>query len=135
MKKIVNNIGSSILFTIYLEVIQIILFMTTVVNIRKNVLNKRGIKDFNEWNNKSNTLYIGRNMSYYVPGTYQSKWANPFSVKKYSRTKCLEMYKNFVLNNHELYNSLEELKNKELGCWCKPELCHGDILIELLKNK
>ena len=23
----------------------------------------------------------------------------------------------------------------ELGCWCKPEACHGDILIKLYKEK
>jgi len=33
--------------------------MTTVVNIRKAELNKRGIKDFQEWSIMPNTLYIG----------------------------------------------------------------------------
>ena len=28
-------------------------------------------------------------------------------------------------------NDLDELKGKTLGCWCKPNNCHGDILIEL----
>jgi hypothetical protein len=27
---------------------------------------------------------------------------------------------------------LRELKGKELGCWCKPNKCHGDILLELI---
>ena len=26
----------------------------------------------------------------------------------------------------------KKLKNKVLGCWCKPESCHGDIIIKLL---
>ena len=26
-------------------------------------------------------------------------------------------------------DSLLELKGKTLGCWCKPEDCHGDILV------
>ena len=29
--------------------------------------------------------------------------------------------------------SLDELKDKVLGCWCHPELCHGDVLVELIK--
>lgn len=30
--------------------------------------------------------------------------------------------------------TLDELKGKTLGCWCKPECCHGDVLINLLKK-
>ena len=26
---------------------------------------------------------------------------------------------------------LHELEDKVLGCWCKPGVCHGDVLIEL----
>jgi hypothetical protein len=26
---------------------------------------------------------------------------------------------------------LPELKDKTLGCWCKPEKCHGDVLAEI----
>lgn len=28
--------------------------------------------------------------------------------------------------------ALPELKGR-LGCWCKPEACHGDVLVELLE--
>ena len=31
-------------------------------------------------------------------------------------------------------NSLDELKDKRLGCFCKPKSCHGDILIELIEK-
>ena len=102
-------------------------------NVKKKELNKRGIKDFQEWNKKKNTLYIGRNMSFYVKGAVKSKWANPFSVKKYGRKKCLELYEQYVKESG-LTNYLHELKGKELGCWCYPEPCHGDILLKLLKN-
>ena len=109
--------------------------MTTIVNISKKTLNKRGINDFQEWSERDNTLYIGRNMDFYVKGTFQSKWHNPFPVKKYGRDKCLELFEEYIKNNKLLYNNLDELKGKELGCWCKPELCHGDILIKLLNGK
>jgi len=109
--------------------------MTTIVNIKKAQLNKRNIKDFQTWNNLKHTLYIGRNMSVYVKGTNESIWKNPFSVKKYGRDKCLELYETYIKNNKELYDKLNELENKELGCWCKPEQCHGDILIKLLNEK
>ena len=103
-------------------------------NVKKKELNKRGITDFEEWNSKKNTLYIGRNMSFYVKGATASKWKNPFSVKKYGRKKCLELYEEYIKKS-DLIDDLDELKGKELGCWCYPESCHGDILLKLLKSK
>lgn len=108
--------------------------MAEVVNVRKKELKKNNYKDFNDWNSNPDHVYIGRNMSFYVPGTNKSKWHNPFSAKKYGREKCLEMYKEYILNTPELLNSLDELKGKILGCWCYPEKCHGDILIEIIND-
>lgn len=31
--------------------------------------------------------------------------------------------------------ALSELKGKTLGCWCKPNPCHGDVLLTLLKEE
>merc|ERR1711936_181701 len=46
--------------------------------------------------------------------------------------KC---YENYVRKNPQLMNSLHELEGKQLGCWCKPGLCHGDVLVKLYKEK
>lgn len=105
--------------------------MTSVINIRKKELNKRGIANFQEWSARPNSVYIGRNMTFFVSGTVGSKWRNPFSVKKYGRDKCLEMYEEYIRTS-KLMNDLGELKGKELGCWCHPKSCHGDILVKLL---
>lgn len=35
----------------------------------------------------------------------------------------------------KILDNLSSLKNKILGCWCKPMACHCDVLIELLNNK
>lgn len=109
--------------------------MTTIVNIRKKELNKRGIRDFEEWNSQPNTLYIGRNMVFYVKGTQKSKWSNPYSAKKFGREQCLRLYEDYLRKNPGLMGSLDELKGKELGCWCYPDPCHGNVLIKLLKEK
>lgn len=77
-------------------------------------------------------VYIGR------PG----KWGNPFThkdgtraqFKVSTRQEAVEKYREYILENKELMNSLEELKGKVLGCWCKPQACHGDVLVELLEN-
>lgn len=108
--------------------------MTTCVNIKKKYLNERGINNFMEWKNRPNSVYIGRNMSFYVEGATASIWHNPFSIKKYSREESLQLYENYIKNNPELLSKLSELRGKELGCWCKPLACHGDILIKLLNE-
>lgn len=34
----------------------------------------------------------------------------------------------------EFKRRVHELKNKTLGCFCKPEPCHGDVIIEYLNK-
>ena len=46
--------------------------------------------------------------------------------EKYIRQKCEE--------KPEFKKELMKLKNKNLGCWCKPEKCHGDILVKLINE-
>lgn len=79
-------------------------------------------------------VYIGR--ACYMGGWKlpQSKWHNPFPIKG-NREECLQKYKEYVLSNADLMRDLPELSGKVLGCWCKPERCHGDILVELLHKK
>jgi hypothetical protein len=66
----------------------------------------------------------------------RSPWANPFKIdKKMTREKSIESYELHIkkkLKTGEL--DLKELKGKVLGCWCKPMPCHGDILLQLLKE-
>ena len=73
-------------------------------------------------------------MSFYVKGANKSKWANPYSAKKYGRKECVEMYEKYLKSDKKLMSELHELKGKNLGCWCYPELCHGDVLLKLLKK-
>ena len=69
-------------------------------------------------------IYIGR-------GT---KWGNPFEIgKDGNREEVIKLYEIYVKNNPELMNSLHELKGKRLGCSCKPNKCHGDVLVKLIK--
>lgn len=103
----------------------------SIINVRKSELIKLGYKDFEDWNSHDNHVYIGRNMSFYVKGTFASKWANPYSVKKYGREEALQLYKTHIVSSG-LIKDIDELKGKVLGCWCAPEKCHGDILLEIL---
>jgi Domain of unknown function (DUF4326) len=45
------------------------------------------------------------------------------------------MYREYIMNKPELLELIPtELKDKRLGCWCKPEKCHGVILAEIADN-
>ena len=35
----------------------------------------------------------------------------------------------------ELLARLPELEGKILACWCKPEACHGDVLLRLIEER
>jgi len=106
--------------------------MTTIINVSIKNLQKIGYKNLEEWLQNPNHIYIGRNMNLYFKGAIKSKWYNPFSIREHGREKCLELYREYILNS-QLINDIDELNGKILGCWCKPDKCHGDILIELLK--
>ena len=70
-------------------------------------------------------VYIGRN----------SKWGNPFKIGiDGTREDVIEQYRDWIQTQPHLLNSLEELRGKTLGCFCSPQACHGDILVELLNN-
>lgn len=82
-------------------------------------------------------VYIGRACFRGGWELKQSMWHNPFSVKQYGREKCLELYETFIrgkLDNPEFKRQLLALKDKRLGCWCKPEACHGDILVKIINE-
>jgi len=76
-------------------------------------------------------VYIGR----------PSKWGNPFSHKPhgtlaafivFSREEAVEAYRAWIVQQPALMTALPELQGKTLGCWCKPQSCHGDVLAELV---
>lgn len=67
----------------------------------------------------TNSVYIGR----------PSKWGNPFMVgRDGTRDEVIRKYKEWVKSQDM---NFEELRGKDLVCWCAPLACHGDVLIEL----
>jgi hypothetical protein len=79
-------------------------------------------------------VYIGNRIRFHPEKYPQTKWGNPYAkyLKKYGRNKVIKMYKEYIMNETELLKLIPiELKGKTLGCWCKPEACHGDLLAQL----
>ena len=47
------------------------------------------------------------------------------------RADVIAMYRRWLLQQPALLAALPELRGKDLMCWCAPEACHGDVLLEL----
>ena len=90
------------------------------------VLNARGRKP-NEI--APHEVYIGRQTR---NGWRKSKWSNPFRLTRDGdRDLVIEMYRRWLLQQPDLLAALPELHGCDLICWCAPEACHGDVLLEL----
>ena len=81
-------------------------------------------------------IYIGRRISNPNWRLEDSIWANPFKITDTCpRDEVIALYREYILGKPELLNLLPTLSGKVLGCWCCPEKCHGDVLIELFNQK
>ena len=90
---------------------------TTVVNLRK--------EDYD--------VYIGR------AGRGQDGYfGNPFQVSEGGREACIEKYREYffdrIANDREFKERVLALRGKTLGCFCKPEACHGDVIADYVNG-
>ena len=75
------------------------------------------------------SVYVAR---WTWPIRISSKWRNPFRVgRDGSRAQVVAKYRAWLLQQSELMAALPELRGKDLVCWCAPEACHADVLLEL----
>lgn len=96
-------------------------------------------------------VYIGR----HSPGfgrhapLLPSPFGNPFKADvfyadghrvEWTRDDVIRMYREWAAGTRRHpkgkafpHALLESLRGKVLGCWCAPQTCHGDVLIELLE--
>lgn len=96
--------------------------ITRVVNIKRETQYK-GLKSTAEYE------YIGR-------GSY---WGNPYSMHEEGeeREEVIRKYKydfDFDKFPNKEKCKVYDLAGKRLGCFCKPDLCHGDILADFLNS-
>lgn len=85
----------------------------TVVNLRK----------------ESYDVYIGR----------PSEFGNPYSVQKFGREGCIEMYRTHfecrILNDLEFRSLILSVAGKRLGCFCSPLTCHGNVIADWVNGQ
>lgn len=115
--------------------------MATVCNVRVSNI-RPAYKNLKDWMHDKNNVYIGRKGIVFIDGkrfpSKDSIWANPFKiVGVQTREFVIDKYEKYIRNkikNENLYEELEKLRGKNLGCWCKPLPCHGDVLIKILNE-
>lgn len=70
-------------------------------------------------------IYVGRG----------SKWGNPFRIGvDGDRTAVIAKHERWLADQHQLLRALDELRGRDLVCFCAPKPCHGDILVRLANS-
>jgi hypothetical protein len=72
-------------------------------------------------------VYIGRGKG--------SIFGNPFPITERCDRECvIALFTDYVLKTPSVLSRLHELKDKVLGCFCAPNLCHGDMIVWMLEH-
>ncbi|CUG86523.1 Hypothetical protein, putative [Bodo saltans] len=108
-----------------------------VISCKVAFLRKQNFENFKEWAAQPGHVYIGRNMTQYIPGAVGSKWGNPFTQGSgMTLEERIHAYEAMVRSSPELMAALVELEGAtQLGCWCAPNPCHGNVLVRLLRER
>ena len=110
--------------------------------VKRDVLKLDGLS-FSQWLQDPNNLYIAGDLSKYGKkhGLTDSKWyKNVNELQKFRSYEkdedFLTVYEQCIRSTPDLWNDLDDLENKALGCWCKAsQSCHADVLIKLYEEK
>ena len=84
--------------------------------------------DIEEWKKDESHIYIGRDSGDIEGSIFQ----NPYSLKDYDRSTAVRMYREHISSNPTLAGEVETLRGKVLGCFCSPNECHGQVLLDIL---
>ena len=67
-------------------------------------------------------VYVGR----------PTKWGNPFVIGiDGNRATCLAKHAEYLKRTPALLEQIHELRGKDLVCYCTPQPCHADLLLQL----
>ena len=95
------------------------------------------------WRMPPNTVKVDRT----------TKWGNPFVVGEHgTRAECVDLFAMLCAGRvclshgpepdiqlqyiHQMHADMEELRGKNLACWCPPDApCHADRLLKLANRR
>jgi len=85
------------------------------------------------WNRRDPNCPKGPNVSYVGR---PSKYGNPFPIgKSGDRAKVIELYGKWLASSGITIEEIKrDLRGKDLVCWCAPEACHADVLLEIANS-
>ncbi|KIU53956.1 MULTISPECIES: DUF4326 domain-containing protein [Nitrobacteraceae] len=67
---------------------------------------------------------------------HPSTWGNPFVIgRDGSRAEVIAKYRAWIVAQPALVKALDELRGRDLVCWCAPLACHGDVLVDLANRR
>lgn len=119
----------------------------SVVNIKSNhgTVGKRcEYSHIKYWLQNKNNVYVGRMMririsakdsddgskTFIIP---ESKYHNPYIVgKDGTKDEVLQKFRKYFIDSGLVDTAKVELVGKTLGCWCHPEPCHAQIIMDLI---
>ncbi|MCA1696094.1 MAG: DUF4326 domain-containing protein [Actinobacteria bacterium] len=64
-------------------------------------------------------------------------YANPFPIGAGGRDACVVRYEEWLYQpqqQHLREQAIDELRGRDLVCWCAPGACHADILLALVND-
>ncbi len=123
-----------------------------VVNVKVAHLRNpsHGVKkcdNLRDWISLRGNVYIGRPRIVLIDGNRFPQasdipvdFSNPFKVGddntlEQSLSKYYRYLRYKLHTDQNFYDNFMELrKAKFLGCWCKPNACHGDVILEVLRE-
>ena len=96
---------------------------------------------FKQWLEDSKNIYIAGNLKKYSSNedAKESIWFHrrlsyKLFKKDITNQQFLDQYELFI--RKKLWNKLDTLEGKTIGCWCEDkEKCHGSVLIKLFNEK
>lgn len=100
--------------------------------------------DLREWMEDPANVYIGRAGVVFIDGQRfpqnASPFCNPFKVgKDGTREEVIAKFRIYMearlAKEPQLRARFLALRGMNLGCWCAPEPCHGNVLLELLRRE
>ena len=77
-------------------------------------------------------VYIGRSKILDVGYFGNPYHIGPDGTREEVIAKYLEYFIERNKNDEEFHRKILNLKGKRLGCFCKPDACHGDIIVRYL---
>ena len=93
--------------------------------VKRDVLKLDGLT-FSQWLQDPNNVYIAENLSKYGKkhNLTDSQWYKDVNelqkFRSYEKDEdYLTVYEQCIRSTPELWNDLDDLENKVLGCWCK----------------